>query len=150
MDQPLSEVLGSPLIKSLGELPKYLKIEDRVYVEFRESGLSLLVHQDERVGTIHFYRENIDSYSEFKMDLPLGIRFSDSRRVIRERLGPPIASGGSIIMDIGGLIPAWDLYEKQGATVNIQYNTLEDGVDLVTIMRPDDVPPEALDRRLYS
>ncbi|HKS17400.1 MAG TPA: hypothetical protein VJU16_08820 [Planctomycetota bacterium] len=140
VDLPLSEVLRSPLITSLSESPTHQRIEDRLYVEFRQSGISLLVHEDERVGTIHLYGKSIDVYSPYKLKLPLGIRFTESRQLIRDRLGQPVASGGSIVIEIGGLLPAWDLYETPGAAVNIQYSTLEDSVDLVTIMRPADVP----------
>lgn len=148
MPASLSSLLGlkldivarSRFARSLGEQPTTELIEDRFYMEFRESGVLIDADLEGDSRSIFFFAEGHQGYKGFAGCLPDGVTFSDSRSDVRNRLGTPTASGEGGSVPVFGTTPAWDRFDKDAYSLHLQYADDFQSVTQVTVMRPDSVP----------
>ena len=115
-------------------------IDDRFHLQITSHGIGFVADFDGRVSTIFFYSEGMNGYKQFIGMLPEGIEFGDSRSAVHQRLGKPSANGGGKVIQFFGKVPKWDLYDRKGFSLHIQYVDNETSISLVTLMRPDSVP----------
>jgi hypothetical protein len=138
----LDDVAQSALVSSLNEQPATEQIEDRIYLEFRNSGIAFDAESsDERVAAVFLYSDGYKGYKGFAGAVPEGVSFPDSRRAVQERLGKPSASGvGGNVVEFFGTAPAWDRFDRSQYSLHVQYADDEASIHLVTIMRPEFIP----------
>jgi hypothetical protein len=61
--------------------------------------------------TIFLYQKGKDRYSEYKWDLPIGLRFGDTETETITRLGGPVDRGGGEYVAGLGNLPNWLKYD---------------------------------------
>jgi hypothetical protein len=125
---------------AIREEPEISTAEDRTYYQFKGRGFSLLVDDRLVLSCIHLYSEGLEGYCEYADELPCGLHFAHSRRVIRERLGTPSQSGEGEMIDFFGKCPPWDRYQMLDRTVHCQYAADEQRIVLISIMTLEGTP----------
>jgi hypothetical protein len=103
------------------------------YLNARNHGISLALTKKGNVETIFLYAEGHEGFSEFKGELPSGIRFGSSRKDVRSLMGEPMMAG-----EIGGEGVmanefAFDRYETTERYMRFTYNKDESGILLITL-----------------
>jgi hypothetical protein len=106
LDQP--EVTA--FCKELKDAPEIIKFDDRVHYEWKEHGISFLV-QNDAVSAIHLYADGVHKYKQYRGELPAGLRFSNIRGDVENKLGQPETSGGD------SRSPFWVVYAQKGVGV---------------------------------
>ena len=137
----LEQVARSEFVLSLNEQPAIEKIEDRIYMALRISGVCFDAEaSDCKIAAIFLYADGYEDYKGFAGTLPEGIAFSMSRRLLQKQLGVPSASGCGNMILFYGKAPAWDRFDRNEYSLHIQYDDDEASINLVTIMRPEFIP----------
>ena len=103
---------------------------------FGEHGLELHCDSDESIHTIFLFADDHGGFDEGLSVVP----FSLTRDQTLEYFGVPTKSGErQHIPDLGEHC-AWDRFERDGATVHIEYRLDCDQIRMITLMRSDKVP----------
>lgn len=137
----LGDVARSAFVLSLNEKPATEQIEDRIYLQFQQSGVAFDAEaSDGTVAAILLYSEGYQQYKGFAGAIPEGLSFSNSRRAVRDRLGEPSASGGGNVIQFFGKAPAWDRFDRSEYSLHVEYADDEASINLVSILRPEFVP----------
>ena len=142
MTMPLAEYLGRPIGELLDSAPfsgwhtrrsVESDPEPEVRYVFEGHGVELICDELDRITTVFLHR---DGDGESLID----VAFTMPRSQVLARLGTPVKSGGSSrIPGIGNRGP-WDRFAIPQGILHVQYGTVRDEIDLVTLMRPDVVP----------
>jgi hypothetical protein len=104
-----------------------------IWYEFEGRGVEVICDAFDRIKTV-FVRRGGDGESF------VDVTFQMARSQVLERLGTPAKSGNAVRIHGIGDGGAWDRFVLPKAVLHIQYSTVSDEVDLVTLMRPDAVP----------
>jgi hypothetical protein len=92
--------------RGLKDPPKVSRFSDIYYHEWKDHGLAFLFDKKGALTTIFLYADGADGYKQYRGQLPEGLRFSDTREDVENKLGEPEK-----------LDPAWDVYLKRGVCV---------------------------------
>ena len=117
------------------DLSQVERIEDQSILEAPALGFSLILPDHKHIGAVHLYSQGHEGYSKFVGELPGGIQFSDTRAVVRQRLGSPARSGETKSVPLLGKIPPYDIYPLGDVTMRVQYDFGGERVLLVTLSR---------------
>lgn len=146
----LDDFSKSPFAVSLKDKPKP-KLgagKDRYYLSFLKEGMDVSASLDHRIETFFFFSEGLEKHQQFKGHLPEGIRFEDTPKTVRARLGKPTLTGGGDGQKSSfGPIPKWHRYDNKQFCLHIQYSPDEASVDRVTLMRADSAPKRQVTRK---
>lgn len=105
-----------------------------VRYEFEGRGVEVICDELDRIKTVFLHR---GGDGESLVD----VRFGMARTQVLVRFGTPGKSGGAVLIPGIGDCGAWDRFPlPEGGVLHIQYNTVRDEIDLVTLMRSDVVP----------
>jgi hypothetical protein len=98
-------------------------------------GIDLVLTEDYSINAIHFFsgKDKTQNASQYSDDLPCSLRFSDTRKTVRNQFGHPQKSGGGAISEVDAkIIPFWDKYVFDRFSLHIQYD--DNGTtDLITV-----------------
>jgi hypothetical protein len=145
MSLDLSSVLGTSvhdtgvrrLIEFAEEAPTATErdadLGGRYYLEFPQTGFSVLVDGYDIVQTLHLHTTNREYSHPFPYDLPHGITSSTTRDDARRELGPPYQSGGPT--KAFGSTPAcyWDKWRFSRYSLHLEFPLDCRSVSLVTL-----------------
>jgi len=107
-----------------------MALDDELYV--RSNCTKFLKDGALIITGIHFYSEGYEGYHAYTGELPGGVKFGDSKKIVRGKMGTPSKSGGGN-KAVGKVWPYWDRYDYPGYSVFVQYDRKE-RVDMVTLM----------------
>jgi hypothetical protein len=136
----LDEVAKSPFVVALQESGHAEMVHDRLYLEYRNSGIAFDADLHGRATTVFLYAEGYQDYKGFAGEFPEGISFTDDRRAVHARLGQPSGSGGGTVIQSFGKAPRWDRFDRRLYSLHIQYIEGDGSVTLVSLMRPYSIP----------
>lgn len=119
---------GWHAVRSVENEPK-----PEVRYKFDEHGVEILCDEFDWIMTV-FLRRGGDG--ESLVDVTFGM----PRSQVLERFGTPEKSGGPVRLPGIGDRGPWDRFALSEGALHIQYSTVRDEIDLVTLMRPDVVP----------
>jgi hypothetical protein len=137
---PLEDVLRSPHVLALQTRPQIMLVGDRFHMDLPEHGIAFVASLDGKVSSVQLHAAGHEGYEQFDGDLPEGVRFSDSREMIRARLGQPNTIGGGQHLGVLGIAAPWDRFDRADHAIHIQYSKDGLSITLVSLMRPDAVP----------
>jgi hypothetical protein len=95
------------------EISKY---EDNYFYIFLNKGIDFSISKKDKITAIFLFSEGVDGHRQYSGSLPYNIQFTDTRKVVETKLGPPDAHGG------GSLIDMYSDWYKKG--ISITYKTL--------------------------
>ena len=137
----LIALLGRPIGEArklaLPGRPKRTRIDDRVHLVFRDSGIEFGAQRDELVTDIHLFGPGHAGFETYAGQLPLGLSFETPRKKVRSKLGAPATSGGGPSSKIK-LIHAWpfDRFDEDSYCVFVEYNDEESAIRSIVIQPP--------------
>lgn len=140
LGKPIQDVAKSPFVAALKSKAKIQKIEEEYYLEFSDRGIVFIGSSDRRVSSIQMYAEEPGGYKQYAGALPAGLKFSNSRKDVRDRLGMPDKTGGDKTNSMIGYIPPWDSYEHPTHVIRFGYKKGSKEIVVVALMRPDAAP----------
>ena len=138
------DLLGRPAEDAIAFLgpalrnPEEEEADERVYLEFREKGVSLILNEEATIFCIQLYGEGCDEdYACFHGSLPGGLRLSSAYAEVRAALGDPFGSahGAANKGLFGRYLYAWDKYEIDFCEYHFEYNENFDHLRLISIER---------------
>lgn len=103
----------------------------RVDYNFPDLGIGVVCDTDEKIRTI-FLKPNSPSEST----LP-GFKFSMTRDQVREFFGIPVKFGEQSTSPILGPSGAWDMFQRDGYRIHIEYTVDSDTISMITLMGDD-------------
>jgi hypothetical protein len=110
--------------------------DQRVYLEFREKGVSLILNEEATIFCIQLYGEGCaEDYSCFHGILLGGLQLSSGCAEVRGALGEPLSSaqGAAGKGLFGRYLYAWDKYEIDFCEYHFEYNESLDHLRLISI-----------------
>jgi len=96
-------------------------------------GIDLILEENYKIKSIHFYSGKTKTASRFSDGLPLNLDFSFSRIKSKQVLGTPGKSGGGGFSFIYGTIPPWDKYFYDKFSLHLQFSEDQNEIELITI-----------------
>lgn len=120
---------------SKADLLQVERIGDQSVLECPARGFSLILPDHEHIGAVHLHSQGYEGYTRFGGELPVGMQFSDTRAIVRQRLGAPALSGEAKSVPVIGKVPPYDIYLVGEIKVRVQYDFDESRVLLVTLTK---------------
>ena len=114
------QITSQPVQNYLNKIdtePEISKYGDKYYYVFESKGIDFSFTNSDTLQAIFLYSESSDNHRQFQSDIPFGISFNDTRKVIEEKLGPPDRNVG------GGVINFYGVWDKKG--ISITYKTID-------------------------
>ena len=111
------------------------ELENRYYISFPKSGITLIVHGEENEIAdvmIHLTEKEGDIYEG---ELPFELSARDSQQASRTRFGTPSKQGGPVADILHGGDVYWDLWEFDTYKVHLEYSGDLSRINLVTLSR---------------
>ena len=103
------------------------------YLQFRQTGFSLLVNESESITTIHVHTRSDGEYAAYAHELPLGAEAHMSQVEARALLCPPSKSGGPVQFMPSMPVTYWDIWEFGDHCVHFEYPEDRLSIWLVTL-----------------
>jgi hypothetical protein len=97
--------------------PEINKYSDAYYYSYKSKGVGLRFSNNDTLTAIFLYSEASDNFRQYQGDIPYNLQFTDTRKNVEEKLGPPDTNGG------GGVINFYSIWDNKG--VSIFYKTLD-------------------------
>ena len=91
------------------------------FLQFRQTGFSLLIDASDVVTTIHVHVQSDDEYAAYRHELPLGVAAHMSQVEARALLCPPSKSGGPVQFMPSMPVTYWDIWEFGDHSVHFEY-----------------------------
>lgn len=110
---------GDALRSLVGEAQEWTD-EGDVYFTSKTSGVELLTNTRGDVAAIFLFGPESEGVSEYRSDLPSGLRFGLSRDEVRSLLGDPDESGDAKV-HLGDAIASWDKYRLADYCLHARY-----------------------------
>ncbi len=107
----------------------------RIDYVFQHHGLDFICDGNENVRTIFIYCDKNRMFEEGITDLP----FSLNRQEVKNLLGSPSKSGGLVNDSILGDLGAWDIFERHGFSIHVEYKVGSDRINKITFIRTEEV-----------
>ncbi len=136
---PITDLAASAFIASVGAVPETRFIDDRYNLTIEEKGLAFVATPEGRISAIRFHREGYEGFHQFPGVLPDGLEFSKSRQEVQHLLGRPSQTGGGTRSALFGVVAKWDLFDREGYALFVQYVDGAESIAYVSLMRPDTV-----------
>ena len=76
-------------LNELKENPEITRFPYNYYYSFNNSGIDFSFTLTDTIETIFLYSEGSDDRRQYKGQLPFDINFSDTRKIVEQKLGPP-------------------------------------------------------------
>ena len=109
-----------------------------VWYEFDGHGLEVICDLLNSIKSIFIHRA-----AASLVEIP----FAMGRKRVLERFGQPARSGGACRLPGIGEQGPWDRFVLPEGVLHIQYCAEQDEIDLITLMRPDEVPGSSVRER---
>lgn len=93
-------------------------------MSYQSHGLCIYIDQNDNIVNAFLYSEGYEEFSQYKLDLPHGIKFSDTREDVYNKLGEPEIHREKFAR-----------YDFGRYLVHFQYSS-SGSIDMVTIMDP--------------
>jgi hypothetical protein len=103
------------------------------YLEFPQTGFSLLINASDVITTIHVYTQPNGAYAAYRYELPLGAVAHMSQVEARALLCPPSKFGGPVQFMQSMPVTYWDIWEFGDHSVHIEYPEDRLSIRLVTL-----------------
>ncbi len=124
----LQKLIGQPITSQpiqnyLNEIdvePEISKYDDNYFYIFRSKGIDFSFSTSDTLKAIFLFSESADNHRQFQEQIPYGITFNDTRKVVEEKLGPPDNLGG------GGVISFYSNWDKKGILITYKSIDQED------------------------
>jgi hypothetical protein len=94
------------------EISRY---DDSYYYTFKTKGIEIIFTNSDIIGGILLFSEGSDGHRQYQGKIPYNIHFTDTRRDIEQKLGPPEKNGGN------GVINYYSSWNKEGLKLTITY-----------------------------
>src|SRR5262245_3141816 len=115
LGRTIAEVAKDPQVIAFGVRGTKSQVDDRYHQIYTAAGIEFGANRDQVVGDIHLFTEGYQGFHGYQGQLPQGIDFSDSRKKVRRKLGPPAWAGGGPTGSIKIIkIPPMDTYDLDG------------------------------------
>ena len=111
------------------------ELENRYYISFPKSGITLIVHGEENEIAdvmIHLTEKEGDIYEG---ELPFELSARDSQQASRTRFGTPSKQGGPVADILHGGDVYWDLWEFDTHKLHLEYSGDRLHINQVTLSR---------------
>lgn len=86
-------------INTLDESPKISRHLDRYFYIFKDIGIDFSFTETDTIQAIFLYSEGADDRRQFNGQLPFGISFGDTRKIVERKIGPPDENNGNDIIN---------------------------------------------------
>lgn len=133
IDKKIESIKNDDSFKYYFEGEEISTIEDSCYLTSDEHGIEIVMDFEQIIQSIHFFSGQNKQHSCFLGDLPLGIKFSDYRSDIINKIGNPDKSGGGESDFFFGDIPLWDKYYFLNYSLHIQFQKNGTSIEIVTL-----------------
>jgi hypothetical protein len=107
-------------LNKIGTEPEISRFEDVYYYIYKSEGIDFSFSILDTLETIHLYSESSEGHRQFQSEIPFGVTFNDTRKVIEKKLGPPDSNGG------GGVINYYSIWDKKGILITYKKSDQED------------------------
>lgn len=121
IDKQLKYVEKSPLFKKYFDGIEIIEDEGRNYLFNPKFGIDIVLSDDLKVQSIHFFSEQKRKNKEFNGSMPFNLNFSMNRSIVKQILGIPNKTGGGYT-NMLGKIPFWDKYLFSGYGLHVLEN----------------------------
>ncbi len=122
--------------------PEKNTIEGHTYFNFKESGLSLVFDEGDRLVAAQLYSAGRDGYSQYSRSLPEELKFSMSSNEVETAIGKPMKAGGGKETPGLGMIPLWNLFVLDAYALHLEYSSDKKSIGLISLMSLDALPLE--------
>ena len=100
--------------------PEVSRYDDCYYYTFKTKGISFKFTKSDTISNIFLYSEGSDGLRKFNGKIPYNIQFTDTRRDVENKLGPPDENGG------GGIINFYSDWGPEGLSITYKTTDQED------------------------
>lgn len=107
-------------LNKLESEPKISKYDDSYYYVFNTKGIDFLFSNTDTITSVFLYSEGSDENRQFQGKTPYNIQFTDTRRDVEQKLGPPDKNGG------GGVISFYSSWDMEGISITYKTKDQED------------------------
>src|ERR1035437_2897307 len=104
-------------INTLGTKPDTVKFSQSYYYTFKAKGIDFAMTSSDTITSVFLYSEGSDEYTRFKGDIPYNLQFSDTRKIVEQKLGKPDDAGA------GGVVNNYSGWNSKG--IQITYSSLD-------------------------
>ncbi|MDU0372634.1 hypothetical protein ACFPAF_19690 [Hymenobacter endophyticus] len=111
IDQQITSQIFQKFVNEINEQPEIARFDDVYYYIFKYKGLDFLFDNSDAVKCVFLYSESVDNHRQFQSKLPLGLTFSDTRKDVEKKLGPPDRNDGN------GVINFYSVWNRYGITI---------------------------------
>ena len=119
--------------RQIGEFESWEDEGDR-FLTGKVRGLEILVGASGTVDCIFLLGPHSAEGREYLGDLPLGLKFRQSRKEVRAALGKPILSGKGGTF-FGKVVFPWDKFDFPDYAIHVRYTCNGDGINRIALER---------------
>jgi hypothetical protein len=135
LSKSVDDALKDPLFVSLGGKPKKKRSGGTYSVVIKEKGFEFAGDLEDMVRGMFFHGENHDGFHAFRPPLPNGLKFNNSRSLVRNMLGKPNSSAGGKVDPVFGKIPTSDRYELGPYRLTVSFSDDEESIVQICLER---------------
>lgn len=103
------------ILNQFDEPPETMRFDETYYYIYKQSGVDIRIDSEDTIKAFFLYGEGTDGHRQYMGDLPYSLKFTDTRKDIELKLGPPDKNGGSTTLSYRS---SWD---KLGISVTYKY-----------------------------
>ena len=128
-----SKTVAAVLASTFDESPTINDVDDELRIEFPTTGIEFLFSPEDKLHTVFFFAKGDYRSSGFTGNLPCGIDFSTSQRVVREKVGEPneFSIGGT--RTILGVASPWDAFIVENFRLHVRYSEDHQSIKQISI-----------------
>ena len=124
------------LLNCLGSYDSHIleDMEDEKYLlNSFVNGITVAFALDKTITDIQIFSGKDDEFKQYRKSIPFDLSFDITRNTVHKIMGIPQKSGKETTVPILGILPAWDLYQKNHVELYIDYTHTQDSLFSITI-----------------
>lgn len=106
-------------LSKLEVAPEISRYDDSYFYVFKTKGIDINFNNSNTVKAVFLFTEGADEHKQYQGIIPYDIQFTDTRKDIEQKLGPPNMNGGN------GVLNFYSSWNKKGIKLSISYKTTD-------------------------
>lgn len=112
--------------------PNIYKFPDNFYYIFKSKGIDFSINNSDIIIAVFLFSESSDGHRQFQGKIPYNIEFTDNRKMVETKLGPPDVNGG------GGVLEYYSIWKNNKIKISVTYKSkdqedMNNKIKLITI-----------------
>lgn len=105
-------------LNKLGTEPTITRVlPDNFYYIFKSKGIDFSINNSDIIIAVFLYSESSDGHRQFQGKIPYNIEFTDNRKMVETKLGPPDVNGGE------GVIEYYSIWKNNKIKISVSYKS---------------------------